>query len=227
MATLESDGYTTFRSALEGEIIGGLREEAFEPGQPGMRCLLDRKLVGSVATCLGKELVEAGVLPKEAVAVQAIGFDKTPSTNWKVVWHQDVMFPFSRRTCALGFDMPSIKDGVHFSRPPIDILDELLAVRLHLDRCDLTSGPLRVSPGSHRSGILKSYEIPGVLAQHGELVVFAEEGEILLMRLLLLHASSKALSVGHRRVLHFVFHSGRPIAEEWHRSIGMSARSID
>jgi ectoine hydroxylase-related dioxygenase (phytanoyl-CoA dioxygenase family) len=226
MPTLEFDGYVSGEATLARGTLSELRNTVFGGAVPGTRCLLDVPLVRKVALSIGHELVRAGRLEESAVAVQAIAFDKTPSTNWKVTWHQDVIFPFSRRPEAFGYCLPSIKDGLHYCRPPAEVLSELLAVRLHLDRCDSDNGPLRVSPGTHGFGILMSSKIPAMLANHGEVATYFEEGGTLLMRPLLLHASSKALSASHRRVLHFVFHSGRPIEEAWYRSIEMPNQHV-
>ena len=74
------------------------------------------------------------------------------------------------------------------------VLNELLAVRRHLDDTGPDNAPLQVVPGSHLTladdGIRVHCEVPraGVLA----------------MRPLLLHASSK-IRRGKRRVLHFLF----------------------
>lgn len=94
-----------------------------------------------------------------------------------------------------------------------------VAIRLHLDDCDETNGPLRISPGSHKEGILKSTEIPDHLSTHGETTCLAQEGEVLLMNVLALHASSKAVGPKHRRVLHLVYYGGEPLVEKWHREV--------
>ena len=129
------------------------------------------------------------------------------------------MFPFARPVTTPGFDLPSVKDGIDYARPPRSVLEDLLAVRLHLDDCDETNGPLRVAPGSHRHGILKSTEIHRTVEHHGETLCLAKTGQALLMRPFLLHASSPATTPKNRRVLHLVYHSGKPISESWHRSI--------
>ncbi|HSH92637.1 MAG TPA: phytanoyl-CoA dioxygenase family protein, partial [Roseimicrobium sp.] len=188
-------------------------------GSAGQRCLLDDAAVRQTALDLRRELIDSGVLPATAVAIQAITFDKNPATNWKVTWHQDLMFPFARKVESPDYTLPSIKDGIDYARPPREVMEDLLAVRLHLDDCDATNGPLRVASGSHRHGIFKCVEIPSMLQKSEEVACLAKEGEILLMRPLLLHASSPATAPKHRRVLHFVYHSGSPIAETWHRSI--------
>ena len=99
------------------------------------------------------------------------------------------------------------------------------AVRLHLDDCDETIGPLPVSPGSYRNGIFKARELPAVVDRRGSVVCLAKTGEALLMRPLLIHASSIATAPKHRRVVHLVYHSGAPIPETWHRALQHSVKT--
>ena len=219
MSNLTTEGWAVIQTNLAENQLQTLRDSVFAEEGPGQRCLLDNPVVKQTAIALRSELIQSGFLPEGAVAIQAIAFDKTPATNWKVTWHQDLMFPFARPVTTPGFDLPSVKDGIDYARPPRSVLEELLAVRLHLDDCDETNGPLRVAPGSHRHGILKSTEIHHTVELHGETPCLAKTGEALLMRPLLLHASSPATTPKHRRVLHFVYHSGVPIAETWHRAI--------
>jgi ectoine hydroxylase-related dioxygenase (phytanoyl-CoA dioxygenase family) len=216
---LREFGHASIRSGIAPSTLSTLRDRVFVSGEVGTRCLLDESLVRNVAEELREALVAADILQSEAKAIQAIAFDKTPSTNWKVTWHQDVMFPFARPVSQMGFDLPSRKDGVDYARPPRKVLEDLLAVRLHLDDCDSSNGPLRVAPGSHVYGIIRDTEIADCLARHGETVCIAKEGDALLMKPLLLHASSAASDPKHRRVIHIVYYSGGPILECWHRSI--------
>jgi Phytanoyl-CoA dioxygenase (PhyH) len=216
---IDIDGYVVVKPVIHPDKIRVLRDMLFASGEAGTRCLLDHDEVRDVAVELRVELARIGLLSKAAVAVQAIAFDKTPGTNWKVTWHQDVMFPFASRATSVGFTLPCVKDGVHYARPPRRVLEEMTAVRLHLDDCDESNGPLRVCPGSHKQGILKSAEIPGHLHRLGEVTCLAREGEVMLMKVLALHASSKAVNPAHRRVLHIVYHSGVPIPEPWHRMV--------
>ncbi len=105
--------------------------------------------------------------------MQAIAFDKNPATNWKVTWHQDVMFPFARSVTAPDYTLPSVKADIAYARPPRQVLEDMLAVRLHLDDCDTENGPLRVAPGSHLCGILRSDDIPGAVKEHKEALCLA------------------------------------------------------
>ncbi|MEO5712603.1 MAG: phytanoyl-CoA dioxygenase family protein [Luteolibacter sp.] len=216
---LEDHGYCIVPTAIHEDGLNALRNTLFDKNSAGERCLLDHKIVREAAIELKRGLSTQNHLPHDALAIQAIAFDKTAATNWKVAWHQDLMFPFAAKVSTNGFDLPSIKDGIHYSRPPEAILKQLLAVRLHLDDCDETNGPLRISPGTHRIGIIKSAEIPDYLSRHGETTCLAKKGEALLMRPLILHASSQATEPKHRRILHFVYFCGEPIAETWHRAV--------
>lgn len=195
------------------------RSQLFTTGDAGTRCLLDNPLVSSVAINLRSELSSIGLIKSGAVAVQAIAFNKTPETNWKVAWHQDLMFPFAARVNSADYGTPCIKEGIDYARPPVEVLSAMTAVRLHLDDCDKTNGPLRVSPGSHRHGIIKCDDIPELLVRHGEFTCVANEGEVVIMKVLCLHASSQALEPKNRRVLHIVYYEGGPINETWHRAV--------
>ncbi len=217
--SLEVQGFALVQSSLSQEILEELRNTLFHNDSAGERCLLDQPVVRETVLGLKRELIKSGYLSSETLAIQAIAFDKTPTTNWKVAWHQDLMFPFAKPVTAHDFHLPTVKQGIDYARPPASILEQLLAVRLHLDDCNSTNGPLRVSPGTHRAGIFRTSEIPARVAAGGEFTCLAKTGEVLLMRPLTIHASSQATSPKHRRVLHLVYHSGDPIPEAWHRAI--------
>ena len=215
----KQQGFAILTSSVPGNLVNELRDTVFRDKCAGKRCLLDLPLVQKTAAILKQELIATGHLDAPTVAIQAIAFNKTTVTNWKVAWHQDLMFPFANRIATSAFDLPCIKDGIHYARPPLAVLKQMLAVRLHLDDCDETNGPLRVSPGTHHLGIVKTGEIQEILSRHGETNCLAEKGEVLLMRPLTLHASSQASEPKHRRILHFVYYCGEPIKESWHRAI--------
>jgi ectoine hydroxylase-related dioxygenase (phytanoyl-CoA dioxygenase family) len=164
-------------------------------------------------------LAAHGLLEPRSVAIQAIAFDKTPETNWKVAWHQDLMFPFARTVSVRGYKLACEKDGIPFARPPAAVLADMTAVRLSLDPCDSQNGPLRVSPGTHKEGIIPTDQIVDRVSRAGEITCTNSAGDLLLMKPLLLHASSQATSPRHRRVIHIVYHNGGPVAEPWHRAV--------
>jgi ectoine hydroxylase-related dioxygenase (phytanoyl-CoA dioxygenase family) len=81
----------------------------------------------------------------------------------------------------------------------------MLTVRLHLDDCQADNGPLRVVPGSHAQGRLTRERIKALRESTGEVSCVAPLGSALLMRPLLLHASSPARLPSHRRVVQLEF----------------------
>ncbi len=87
----------------------------------------------------------------------------------------------------------------------MSLLENVLALRLHLDDCNEQNGALRVVPGSHRLVRLTVDEATRAKEAHGEVYVQVPRGGAMVMKPLLLHASSKASIGGMRRVLHFVF----------------------
>lgn len=219
MSNLIEQGWTTIPSGLASELLATLRDTLFATELAGTRCLLDEPCVHDTAKRLCSSLVSAQIMSPKAAAIQAIAFDKTAATNWKVTWHQDLMFPLAHPATSSGYDLPAKKGDIDYARPPRAVLESLLAVRLHLDDCHASNGPLRVSPGTHRDGVLNSAELAETARRLGEIACTARMGDVLLMKPLLLHASSPATNPRHRRVLHLVYHDGPPPAEPWHRSV--------
>jgi ectoine hydroxylase-related dioxygenase (phytanoyl-CoA dioxygenase family) len=89
-------------------------------------------------------------------------------------------------------------------------------MRLHLDATDEANGALRVIAGSHRHGRLES-NVMRNLKQRSEVVLCrVPKGGALLMRPLLVHASSAGSQPTHRRVIHLEFSADHlPGGLEW------------
>jgi ectoine hydroxylase-related dioxygenase (phytanoyl-CoA dioxygenase family) len=98
----------------------------------------------------------------------------------------------------------SIKAGVHHVRPSSELMSRMLAVRLHLDDCGNDNGPLRAVPGSHRRGFLSDTQIQD-WPKENAITCTAKRGDVILMRPLLLHASTTAKVPSSRRVVHLEF----------------------
>jgi ectoine hydroxylase-related dioxygenase (phytanoyl-CoA dioxygenase family) len=163
-----------------------------------------------------RALVEP-VLGAGAFAVRGILFDKTPDANWKVAWHQDLTVAVRERREVAGFGPWSEKAGVVHVQPPAAVLERMVTVRLHLDPCGPENGPVQVIPGSHRAGRLSANEVQRWRAERAPEAACTGIGGVLLMRPLLLHASSPSTLPAHRRVIHLEFSADDlPGGLEWH-----------
>jgi hypothetical protein len=151
-----------------------------------------------------RRLIEP-VLGAACFPVRGILFDKVPEANWKVPWHQDVTIAVQNKVEVDGFGPWSIKADVLHVQPPAAVLDKMLSVRLHLDPCGEENGALRVLPGSHRQGRIAEDLIPAIRESSPEHVCVVGAGDVLLMKPLLLHASSASRVPNHRRVVHLDF----------------------
>jgi hypothetical protein len=155
----------------------------------------------------------------EPFPVRAIYFDKSPDMNWLVPWHQDLTLALRARADVPGFGPWSTKDGIPHVQPPVEFLQQMLAVRLHLDNTDESNGALRVLPGSHRLGRLSADRIRQLRQRNPDFLCSAMAGDALLMRPLLLHASGRSTSARHRRVLHIEYAAFTlPDGLDWHEA---------
>ncbi|MES2934139.1 MAG: phytanoyl-CoA dioxygenase family protein [Pseudomonadota bacterium] len=145
------------------------------------------------------------LLPPDFIAVQCTYFEKAVERNWLVPIHQDLSIPVAERIDHPLLSGWSEKEGCWYVQPPVALLEQLLIVRLHLDPCGAADGALRVVPGSHLGGRLDIDAVQRQRSQRSEKICCVERGGTLIMRPLLLHASSKATGLSKRRVLHFVF----------------------
>jgi hypothetical protein len=147
------------------------------------------------------------VLGENAKLVRGLFFDKPPQANWKVAWHQDLTIAVEKRMDLEGFGPWTTKAAVTHVQPPIPVLEGMVALRVHLDDCDIWNGALRVIPGSHKRGRLSPEAISECVKQEMPVVCEVPRGGVLLMKPLLLHSSSLSERPFHRRVIHFEFSS--------------------
>lgn len=181
-----------------------------------IRNLLQVEAVRELCHSLQMRRLVEPVLGSDCFAVRGILFDKTPGANWKVPYHQDLSIAVRERIEVEGFGPWSQKASVTHVQPPVTVLEQMLSIRLHLDDCGEENGPLRVLPGSHRSGRLDAVSIQNLKNQAAPVKCLAQRGGVLLMRPLLLHASSSSQSLHPRRVVHLEWAaSDLPGGPEW------------
>lgn len=151
-----------------------------------------------------RSLVEP-VVGSQARLVRSILFNKSLDANWQVAWHQDLAIAVESQEEVEGYSSWSVKEGVVHVQPPVQLLEQMLSVRLHLDPADDTNGALWVSPASHRLGRLPAGDAARVAERNGKHLCVVQAGDALLFRPLILHASRKAKSLKPRRVIHLEF----------------------
>jgi hypothetical protein len=225
---VDHDGFAVVPDVVAPSIIDEL-VEAIERAGPldamlrregevyGMRDLLRaipkvRQLAGSPALL---DLVDS-ILGPGSFAVRGLLFDKTTAANWSVPWHQDLTIAVRARKDASGYGPWTVKAGIPHVRPPVEVLERMLTVRLHLDDCQAGQGPLRVLPGSHRDGKLGAEPTQGWLERQVAVSCLVGQGGVVLLRPLLLHASSAATEPSRRRVIHLEYANDRlPAGVDW------------
>jgi hypothetical protein len=156
----------------------------------------------------------AAVLGSEYGLVRVLYFDKPPERSWALPWHKDLTIAVRRHLPSVHFSKPTRKAGVPHVEAPTELLEAMLTARIHLDEVTEENGPLKVLPGSHRTG---KAMVPGEARPRA---ILAGRGDVLLMRPLLAHNSgnSHPETIRHRRILHLEF-AGRcelPDGYAWH-----------
>lgn len=182
----------------------------------GTRCLLRYGWCKSLVSRLRQHPRIAALVPSDYVAAQCTYFEKSQSRNWLVPIHQDLSIPVASRVPHHELRGWSEKEEELFVQPPVELLERLVAVRVHLDPCSNDDGPLQFVPGTHSLGRV-SPQAASEIRRQGPVVSCAlDRGDALVMRPLALHASSKAKGSSKRRVLHVLFGPAQlPFGLQW------------
>ena len=155
--------------------------------------LFNRKL-----TDLISELYES-----EYFLTKAIYFDKPSESNWFVAYHQDLSISVDKKANLENYVNWTFKKGQHGVQPPIEILQDTITIRIHLDKTDKNNGALKVIPKSHLNGIVRADSKDWSL--ENEFICKVEKGGAMLMKPLTLHASNRTTNGKKRRVIHLEF----------------------
>jgi ectoine hydroxylase-related dioxygenase (phytanoyl-CoA dioxygenase family) len=131
----------------------------------------------------------------DAGVVRGLSFDKPPGQSWALPWHRDRTVAVKAHGKLGVFNKPTTKAGVPHVEAPVELLEQMLTVRIHLDDVAEENGPLRVIPGSHGT---KADQTPTPVT------LLCRAGDVLLMRPLLLHGSGHSAdgTNRHRRIVH-------------------------
>lgn len=233
---LETQGFAMISEAISHVQVDQLRHALDELATVGSsvarrgrmyaaRNLLEHETMRELASSDALLDMVAPIIGDEPFCVRGILFDKLPEANWHVGWHQDRAIPVRERVDLPGFGPWSVKAGVVHVEPPIEVLDRMVTLRVHLDDCDESNGALRVLAGSHRAGRLAVEAIREWVASGKAEMCSASAGSALAMKPLLLHASSRMEKseentdgvAKRRRVIHLEYAvEPLPGGLEWH-----------
>lgn len=143
-ADLHRNGFALVPAVLDAAAIAGLIQTLAEvEDQAGVRTRTGVYAIRNLLTVAPPiaELAESApfraivtrYLHPTALPVRATLFDKTPGANWLVPWHQDLTICVTHRQDHPGYGPWTRKAGVWNVQPPVEVLESILSLRLHLD----------------------------------------------------------------------------------------------
>jgi len=212
---VDQEGFAVVPRCLNEDAVEHLCKH-FDDFRHPQRNLLCVPIVRELAISRPVREIMQAILGPNCFAVKGTFFNKTQSSNWKVVWHQDLTIAVSERRHVDGFGPWTTKAGIPHVQPPAQVMAAMLAIRLHLDDSGLDNGPLRVLAGSHREGRLSAEHLAR-WEKENCVTCTVPKGGALLMRPLLLHASSACSVMEPRRVIHLEYAATElPHGLRWH-----------
>jgi ectoine hydroxylase-related dioxygenase (phytanoyl-CoA dioxygenase family) len=223
LESIQQQGFAIIPGILEPDDVQGLLDELLCADLPrsraGVRHAMRLPAVARIARCARLMRIAKEVLGEDAFPFRATLFDKSPTANWLVVWHQDTALALGERREAPEWGPWSTKDGVTYAHAPATALSRVLALRVHLDDSTAENGPLRVLPGTHTLGVLTDKALHSLSTQIAAVDCLVLRGGVLAMRPLIVHASSKSQAEIPRRVLHIEYAASRLIEDGFELAI--------
>lgn len=161
------------------------------------------------------------IIGEDFFVVKSIYFDKPETSNWYVPYHQDLTISVDKKMEIKNFELWTTKQNQFAVQPPIEFLENITTIRIHLDDTDENNGALRVVPKSH----LKKIYRPETIDWNKEIetICRVKKGGIMLMKPLTLHSSKRTTNNKKRRVIHIEF-SNRELPNElnWAERINLN-----
>ena len=143
-------------------------------------------------------------ISKNSRVIKSIYFDKPPSANWIVNWHQDLTINVEGKTEDDNFKNWRFLKERTIVQPPLDVLENIFTIRIHLDKCTQKNGALQVVSQSHKNGVVNlANEVSNLNSI--KKVCEVEKGGVLIMKPLLFHSSKRTENQKNRRVIHIEF----------------------
>jgi ectoine hydroxylase-related dioxygenase (phytanoyl-CoA dioxygenase family) len=212
-----ADGFAIFSGVFDdpeiSAVTGELAQSQLPRGRAGLRHAMREPAVAQLASHPRLLTIAQEVLGPSAFPFRATLFDKSPASNWLVGWHQDTALPLKERRETPGWGPWSVKDGIHYAHAPSSALEQVLALRVHLDDSTSENGPLRVLPATHGLGVLNDQQLHELSTLRNAVECVVPLGGVVTMRPLIVHASSKSKTDRPRRVLHFEYSAAATFGE--------------
>ncbi len=95
------------------------------------------------------------IIGEDFFVVKSIYFDKPETSNWYVPYHQDLTISVDKKMEIKNFELWTTKQNQFAVQPPIEFLENITTIRIHLDDTDENNGALRVVPKSHLKKIYR------------------------------------------------------------------------
>jgi ectoine hydroxylase-related dioxygenase (phytanoyl-CoA dioxygenase family) len=161
------------------------------------------------------------ILGNDFFVVKSIYFDKPETSNWYVAYHQDLTISVDTKTILDGFGPWTVKQNQFAVQPPIEVLENITTIRIHLDDTDQDNGALRVIPKSHRKQIYRPQTINWL--EETESICCVAQGGLMLMKPLILHSSGRTTNNKKRRVIHIELSNQElPMQINWAERINLN-----
>src|SRR5438477_8589967 len=133
---IENRGFATIQSVFSWpeleELQFSLQDHSLNRSRAGVRHAMAIPAVAAIA--MHPRLLDLAriVLGTTPFPYRATFFDKSPDSNWLVVWHQDTDLPVKHRAERSGWQSWSQKGNVLYAHAPAKVLSKILALRIHL-----------------------------------------------------------------------------------------------
>lgn len=167
-----------------------------------------------------KEIIKE-IFGDKYFVVKSIYFDKPEKSNWYVAYHQDLTISVDKKVQLENFGPWTTKQNQFAVQPPLDILENIFTIRIHLDDTDENNGALKVVPKSHSKAIYRPETINWNVET--ENICNVENGGLMIMKPLLLHGSNRTTNGKKRRVIHIEFSNKElPKVLNWSEKISLN-----
>jgi len=222
-SSIQENGFTVVNNVFSeeeirkiGEVIQNIdtSEETFRKSDDLFAIRQFLKEIPQVRELVFNENIKniiTEIFGEKYFAVKSIYFDKPEKSNWYVAYHQDLTISVDKKAELPGFGPWTTKQKQFAVQPPLDILENIFTIRIHLDDTDEYNGALKVIPKSHAKGIYRPETIDWSVET--ETICNVERGGVMIMKPLILHSSNRTTNGKKRRVIHIEF-SDRKLPEE-------------